>query len=56
VRCIVKDGSPADAIVEAIAQYQPSLLVAGVKRNSDTPGAAWWSPTRALARRRIQNC
>ena len=39
VRCIVKDGSPADVIVEAIAQYRPSLLVTGVKRNSSTPGA-----------------
>lgn len=38
VRCIVKDGSPADALVEAIAQYQPSILVAGVKRTSETPG------------------
>ena len=38
VRFIVKDGSPADAIAEAIAQYRPSLLVAGVKRISETPG------------------
>lgn len=38
VRCIVKDGNPADAIAEAIAQYHPSILVAGVKRASDTPG------------------
>jgi nucleotide-binding universal stress UspA family protein len=38
VRCVVKDGSPADAIAEAIAQYQPSILVAGVKHASDTPG------------------
>ena len=38
VRFIVKDGSPADAIAEAIAQYRPSLLVAGVKRSSETPG------------------
>lgn len=38
VRCIVKDGNPADAIVEAIAKYRPSLLVAGVKRASETPG------------------
>jgi nucleotide-binding universal stress UspA family protein len=38
VRFIVKDGNPADAIVAAIAQYQPSLLVAGVKRASGTPG------------------
>jgi nucleotide-binding universal stress UspA family protein len=39
VRCLVKDGNPADAIVEAITQYQPSLLVAGVKRASETKGA-----------------
>jgi len=38
VRFIVKDGSPADAVAEAIAQYSPSLLVAGVKRSSETPG------------------
>ena len=38
VRCIVKDGKPGDAIVEAIAQYQPSVLVVGVKRTSETSG------------------
>jgi nucleotide-binding universal stress UspA family protein len=38
LRCIVKDGNPGDAIVEAIAQYHPSMLVVGVKRNSATPG------------------
>jgi len=38
VRCMVKDGNPADVIVEAIAQYHPCILVAGVKRASDTPG------------------
>jgi len=38
VRCIVKDGNPADAIVEAIAQFNPCILVAGVKRTSETPG------------------
>jgi nucleotide-binding universal stress UspA family protein len=38
VRFMVKDGNPADAIAEAISQYQPSLLVAGVKRTSGTPG------------------
>jgi len=38
VRCIVKDGNPADAIVEAIGQFHPSILVAGVKRLSGTPG------------------
>lgn len=38
VRCIVKDGHPADAIAEAIEQYRPSILVAGVKRVSDSPG------------------
>jgi nucleotide-binding universal stress UspA family protein len=38
VRCIVKDGKPGDALVEAIGQFQPSLLVIGVKRTSETPG------------------
>jgi len=38
VRCVVKDGNPGDVIVEAIRQYQPSLLVAGVKRSSETTG------------------
>ena len=38
VRCVVKDGSPADVIVEAIEQYHPSILVAGAKRSSETAG------------------
>jgi nucleotide-binding universal stress UspA family protein len=38
VRCIVKDGNPGDAVVGAIAQYHPSILVAGVKRQSETAG------------------
>ena len=38
VRCMVKDGNPADAMADAIAQYHPSILVAGVKRTSETPG------------------
>jgi nucleotide-binding universal stress UspA family protein len=38
VRFTVKDGNPADVVDEAIAQYHPSILVAGVKRSSDTPG------------------
>jgi len=38
VRCVVKDGKPSDAVVEAIAQYQPSVLVVGVKRTSETSG------------------
>ena len=38
VRCIVKDGHPADAIPRAIAQYNPSILVVGVKRRSDSQG------------------
>lgn len=39
VRCIVKDGTPADVLTGAIAQYGPSMLVAGVKRRSDSPAA-----------------
>jgi nucleotide-binding universal stress UspA family protein len=38
VRCMVKDGNPEDAIVAAIAQHHPSILVVGVKRASETPG------------------
>jgi nucleotide-binding universal stress UspA family protein len=38
VRCMAKDGSPADVVVEAIKECHPSMLVVGVKRASDTPG------------------
>ncbi len=38
VRCLVKDGNPADAIAETIAEVHPCILVAGVKRESGTPG------------------
>ena len=38
VRCIVKDGNPADVVDEAIAQHHPSILVTGVKRASHMPG------------------
>jgi nucleotide-binding universal stress UspA family protein len=38
VHCIARQGAPAEAIGEAIAQYHPCILVAGVKRASETPG------------------
>jgi nucleotide-binding universal stress UspA family protein len=38
VHCMVKDGNPADAIAEAIEEHHPCILVAGVKRASETPG------------------
>ena len=38
VRCMVKDGNPVNAVTTAIAQYHPSILVAGVKRSSETAG------------------
>ena len=38
VHCLVKDGDPADAVAEAIAENHPCILVAGVKRASGTPG------------------
>ncbi len=38
VHCLVKDGNPADAVQEAIAENHPCILVAGVKRASGTPG------------------
>jgi len=39
VRCLVKDGRPIDAILDAIAQYRPSILVLGVKRTSESGGS-----------------
>jgi len=38
VHCLIKDGSPADAVAEEIAEHHPCILVAGVKRASGTPG------------------
>jgi nucleotide-binding universal stress UspA family protein len=38
VHCLVKDGDPAEAVAEAIAENHPCILVAGVKRVSSTPG------------------
>ncbi len=38
VRCIAKDGNPAEAIAEGIAENHPCILVVGVKRASCTPG------------------
>jgi nucleotide-binding universal stress UspA family protein len=38
VTCIGDSGEPVDAVVRAIATYRPSILVAGVKRTSQTPG------------------
>lgn len=38
VHCLIKDGNPVDAVMEAIAQHHPCILVAGVKRTSGTPG------------------
>jgi nucleotide-binding universal stress UspA family protein len=38
VRSMIKDGNPANAIAETIAQYHPGILVVGVKRASDAPG------------------
>jgi nucleotide-binding universal stress UspA family protein len=38
VNCMVRDGNPADVIAAVIAEFHPSMLVAGVKRASETPG------------------
>lgn len=38
VRAMIKDGVPAEAVAEAIEQCRPCILVAGVKRESQTPG------------------
>jgi nucleotide-binding universal stress UspA family protein len=38
VRCLVKDGDPAEVVAAAVVEFHPSMLVAGVKRTSETPG------------------
>jgi nucleotide-binding universal stress UspA family protein len=38
LRYMIKDGNPPDATSEAIAQYHPSILVVGAKRNNGMPG------------------
>ena len=38
VTCLGEEGNPADAVARAIALFHPSILVAGVKRASETPG------------------
>lgn len=38
VRCMAVDGDAVEAIVEGIAENRPCILVAGVKRASETPG------------------
>jgi nucleotide-binding universal stress UspA family protein len=52
VRFIVKDGNPADAVAAAIALYHPSILVAGVKRSSET-GVAHGTAFALLAGSRV---
>ncbi len=39
VQCVLAEGEPWQAVERAIAQYHPSILVAGVKRVSHQPGA-----------------
>jgi nucleotide-binding universal stress UspA family protein len=38
IRCIVKEGNAPDAIIAGIEENHPCILVAGVKRASETPG------------------
>lgn len=52
VRCMVKDGKPADVVEVAIAQHRPCVLVVGVKRMSGTPGPHGTAFT-LLARSRV---
>lgn len=39
IQCVVKEGSPAEAVTAAIADFKPCILVTGVKRESQTPGS-----------------
>ncbi len=52
VDCMVKDGDTRQAIMEAIGQRHPSILVIGVKRTSHTPGPHGTAFT-LLARSRV---
>jgi nucleotide-binding universal stress UspA family protein len=52
VDCIIKDSVAAETIDEAIAQFRPAILVAGVKRFSHTPGPHG-SAFALLARSRV---
>ena len=52
VHCLIKDGNAVDAVMEAIEQHRPSILVAGVKRASDT-GAPHGTAFALLARSRV---
>jgi nucleotide-binding universal stress UspA family protein len=52
VRCMVKDGSPAEAVAQAITENRPCILVVGVKRTSETPGPHGTAFT-LLARSRV---
>ena len=52
VRCIVKDGNPADVVEQAVQQHHPSILVIGVKRTSEQAGPHG-TAFRLLARSRV---
>lgn len=52
VHCVIKDGNAADAVMEAIEQHRPSILVAGVKRASET-GKPHGTAFALLARSRV---
>ena len=52
VDCMIKDGDAAGAILEAIAQRHPCVLVIGAKRASQTPGPHGTAFT-LLARSRV---
>lgn len=52
VHCLIKDGNAVDAVMEAIEQQRPSILVAGVKRASQT-GRLHGTAFALLARSRV---
>ncbi len=52
VHCLIKDGDAVDAVMEAIEQHRPSILVAGVKRTSKT-GRPHGTAFALLARSRV---
>jgi nucleotide-binding universal stress UspA family protein len=52
VHCLIKDGNAVDAVMEAIEQHRPSILVAGVKRARHT-GRAHGTAFALLARSHV---
>lgn len=52
IRCVVRDGRPADVVSEVVAQYPTALIVLGVNRESRT-GLAHGTAFEVMAKARV---